>query len=109
MIDREIKARFEEFSLPAIKPTDTSVVIPTVSGTRFSRYGTHAYYFLNFKTQKATCVKIRHRDIIFPGLKKLAKANCKQHQFLSRRSEEHTSELQSQFHLVCRLLLEKKQ
>src|SRR5712692_11475096 len=26
----------------------------------------------------------------------------------SARSEEHTSELQSQFHLVCRLLLEKK-
>src|SRR5689334_23603757 len=26
----------------------------------------------------------------------------------SRRSEEHTSELQSQFHLVCRPLLEKK-
>src|SRR5689334_24161932 len=28
--------------------------------------------------------------------------------FWLRRSEEHTSELQSQFHLVCRLLLEKK-
>src|SRR5689334_23729962 len=27
---------------------------------------------------------------------------------LEKRSEEHTSELQSQFHLVCRLLLEKK-
>src|SRR5689334_24140662 len=27
---------------------------------------------------------------------------------LTSRSEEHTSELQSQFHLVCRLLLEKK-
>src|SRR5689334_24738697 len=27
---------------------------------------------------------------------------------LIQRSEEHTSELQSQFHLVCRLLLEKK-
>src|SRR5689334_24334940 len=27
---------------------------------------------------------------------------------LVMRSEEHTSELQSQFHLVCRLLLEKK-
>src|SRR5438309_93012 len=26
----------------------------------------------------------------------------------NQRSEEHTSELQSQFHLVCRLLLEKK-
>src|SRR5689334_24859400 len=28
--------------------------------------------------------------------------------FVFPRSEEHTSELQSQFHLVCRLLLEKK-
>src|SRR5689334_18509218 len=28
--------------------------------------------------------------------------------YLNARSEEHTSELQSQFHLVCRLLLEKK-
>src|SRR2546429_3585242 len=27
---------------------------------------------------------------------------------LMRRSEEHTSELQSRLHLVCRLLLEKK-
>src|SRR6266568_9341947 len=27
---------------------------------------------------------------------------------LAERSEEHTSELQSQFHLVCRLLLAKK-
>src|SRR5689334_23431248 len=32
-------------------------------------------------------------------------ANCGQ---CAGRSEEHTSELQSQFHLVCRLLLEKK-
>src|SRR2546422_1705560 len=28
--------------------------------------------------------------------------------FWRRRSEEHTSELQSRLHLVCRLLLEKK-
>src|SRR2546429_6190671 len=28
--------------------------------------------------------------------------------FFRRRSEEHTSELQSRLHLVCRLLLEKK-
>src|SRR5438309_10089617 len=33
------------------------------------------------------------------------KENLKKGDF---RSEEHTSELQSQFHLVCRLLLEKK-
>src|SRR5689334_24018337 len=30
------------------------------------------------------------------------------HRHALARSEEHTSELQSQFHLVCRLLLEKK-
>src|SRR2546422_2333649 len=29
-------------------------------------------------------------------------------EMLLRRSEEHTSELQSRLHLVCRLLLEKK-
>src|SRR5690625_6241075 len=38
--------------------------------------------------------------------------NCKFHQTLldpqALRSEEHTSELQSRGHLVCRLLLEKK-
>src|SRR5438309_7275642 len=34
------------------------------------------------------------------------KGNCSAAQ--NTRSEEHTSELQSQFHLVCRLLLEKK-
>src|SRR5690625_6484403 len=28
--------------------------------------------------------------------------------YIGRRSEEHTSELQSRGHLVCRLLLEKK-
>src|SRR5256884_1406109 len=28
--------------------------------------------------------------------------------YWNRRSEEHTSELQSRLHLVCRLLLEKK-
>src|SRR5689334_24852771 len=34
------------------------------------------------------------------GIKQISQAE--------NRSEEHTSELQSQFHLVCRLLLEKK-
>src|SRR2546429_6282037 len=31
-----------------------------------------------------------------------------QHAAVGQRSEEHTSELQSRLHLVCRLLLEKK-
>src|SRR5256884_1049154 len=33
---------------------------------------------------------------------------CLPRSFLRQRSEEHTSELQSRLHLVCRLLLEKK-
>src|SRR5689334_24642361 len=39
-----------------------------------------------------------------------ARSRCgsPQQYFILMRSEEHTSELQSQFHLVCRLLLEKK-
>src|SRR6266568_5946580 len=36
------------------------------------------------------------------------RADGDDHGCLQARSEEHTSELQSQFHLVCRLLLEKK-
>src|SRR5687768_18120829 len=39
----------------------------------------------------------RHRYSIAPGILRNVK-----------RSEEHTSELQSRLHLVCRLLLEKK-
>src|SRR2546422_8191557 len=33
---------------------------------------------------------------------------CSPARLLTQRSEEHTSELQSRLHLVCRLLLEKK-
>src|SRR5256884_6704767 len=40
--------------------------------------------------------------MIEPGLEQATEA------FKKTRSEEHTSELQSRLHLVCRLLLEKK-
>src|SRR2546429_4685138 len=38
----------------------------------------------------------------------LSQAGCRQLTVDFWRSEEHTSELQSRLHLVCRLLLEKK-
>src|SRR5262245_65379548 len=38
----------------------------------------------------------------------LTHARCRKPSTSRRRSEEHTSELQSLRHLVCRLLLEKK-
>src|SRR2546422_5548458 len=37
-----------------------------------------------------------------------ARENPRADRVLALRSEEHTSELQSRLHLVCRLLLEKK-
>src|SRR5690554_2332191 len=46
------------------------------------------------------------QDVLSGGLLKLSSDN--KTEIYSNRSEEHTSELQSRPHLVCRLLLEKK-
>src|SRR5690348_17628658 len=43
-----------------------------------------------------------------PELAILPSGACRDGRIASSRSEEHTSELQSPVHLVCRLLLEKK-
>src|SRR2546429_6058360 len=47
---------------------------------------------------------LRRRSLSFSG----AMAQSSMTRTSMRRSEEHTSELQSRLHLVCRLLLEKK-
>ena len=47
-------------------------------------------------------------DIVVHGRSRMADAEAVAEQIRSLRSEEHTSELQSPSHLVCRLLLEKK-
>src|SRR2546429_756269 len=54
------------------------------------------------RTRQSAC-KTRH----LVGLKSAALSGRKR-VACSTRSEEHTSELQSRLHLVCRLLLEKK-
>src|SRR5687768_17820187 len=46
------------------------------------------------------------REGVLPKSGRKLDAAC--NPLLSERSEEHTSELQSRLHLVCRLLLEKK-
>src|SRR5438309_3351169 len=43
-----------------------------------------------------------------PGRSHMEETSDRTRDHAACRSEEHTSELQSQFHLVCRLLLEKK-
>src|SRR2546427_6867198 len=57
-----------------------------------------------------------HHSKLMPGARRVLAILCRRHRLglvtsgdRSRvRSEEHTSELQSQSNLVCRLLLEKK-
>src|SRR5690348_17912603 len=51
---------------------------------------------------KAEALKQQHCDDLRTRLQTLTKSGR------AARSEEHTSELQSPVHLVCRLLLEKK-
>src|SRR5690348_17749655 len=57
-----------------------------------------------------TLFRSRRRDHRIEGRVAASAAGCPHegHQRRSGRSEEHTSELQSPVHLVCRLLLEKK-
>src|SRR5947208_12615839 len=55
----------------------------------------------------------RERNSFAPDLRRPADGRCRlclrrRPGILRQRSEEHTSELQSPDHLVCRLLLEKK-
>src|SRR2546422_5226533 len=57
-------------------------------------------YTTLFRSHAAGCGKGKQRAA--------HEALGRQEQLLERRSEEHTSELQSRLHLVCRLLLEKK-
>src|SRR5690554_7102856 len=52
-------------------------------------------------------MKLFTSDRFFPEVDEVGKSEEDQKQ-AKRRSEEHTSELQSRPHLVCRLLLEKK-
>src|SRR2546427_4128342 len=52
-----------------------------------------------------SCSTMRSARCVGPGLSARS-ATCSA--AIYRRSEEHTSELQSQSNLVCRLLLEKK-
>src|SRR5258708_20514738 len=62
--------------------------------------------FLSVETSAPTAVAL-HRAVVRASVRR---ESCTSHSASRRlaRSEEHTSELQSPDHLVCRLLLEKK-
>src|SRR6267143_5332704 len=71
-------------------------------------------YLLYFSFFFFLMIRRPPRSTLFPytTLSRSPRRGSRPHRWPPRplrpRSEEHTSELQSQFHLVCRLLLEKK-
>src|SRR5690625_5902878 len=69
-------------------------------------FGFEAGFFCSGR-QGEGCAAVDFRNEIFSGERVEVAANC-DFGDLELRSEEHTSELQSRGHLVCRLLLEKK-
>src|SRR5437870_6340340 len=58
------------------------------------------------RTDLSVCGRHALRDRV--GCRKPAQYAAERDRAADQRSEEHTSELQSRGHLVCRLLLEKK-
>src|SRR4051794_41637066 len=65
----------------------------------------------NLAGHRASLRGLPHVEHYFPGRAPLDRESSARRagaRVDSRRSEEHTSELQSPVHLVCRLLLEKK-
>src|SRR5690554_4417987 len=75
---------------------------------QFTRPSTDTYFVLRQKTEPRF-------NISFPCYYYLDSSRWRDlsdsnhvYEYSGRRSEEHTSELQSRPHLVCRLLLEKK-
>src|SRR2546430_12464671 len=55
-----------------------------------------------------SCTPHAQVEVYTQAIMDLGATVCTRHKPLCARSEEHTSELQSQSNLVCRLLLEKK-
>src|SRR2546427_5713412 len=82
------------------------VFLHSAPKTTFRR-GCFSTSHFRFLSKNSTLCSNTIRGLIVDSSK--GAAVCKKSQNIkSKRSEEHTSELQSQSNLVCRLLLEKK-
>src|SRR5207248_5749099 len=87
-------------------------VLPTTSGS--PRYARCQYSYVRTRTGAAPCTSSSATNVLPSSgrtpkaSKKFAETTAVETRCASARSEEHTSELQSPYDLVCRLLLEKK-
>src|SRR5258708_16473548 len=69
----------------------------------------HGFYDLILTWNQRVLSECGNSKLFPPGAVWVSEPDISQKKFqVSYRSEEHTSELQSPDHLVCRLLLEKK-
>src|SRR5690625_5489355 len=67
-----------------------------------------SYRYLSRRGELSKRLRALHRDHPERRLAHRVRRRCPRERAREERSEEHTSELQSRGHLVCRLLLEKK-
>src|SRR6267143_480707 len=86
---------------------------PCILDHQYTSYLTHLIFFFFFFNDTATTeiytLSLHDALPISASMRFLeTPTRTVPHFWPFTRSEEHTSELQSQFHLVCRLLLEKK-
>src|SRR5689334_25423853 len=97
-LETELAARLLHSDLPLMSNISTDEITPGwVCFYYDETLGQYVYVGMREGAVKKDEVKNGGFAVVVSGLSK----GC-------GRSEEHTSELQSQFHLVCRLLLEKK-
>src|SRR5580693_3508385 len=105
----------KQFPIPASISIDSplSTLLLSTRRYRFAAIESPAFFFFNdtatteiytLSLHDALPISSRPSASVVGGSSSIASSAF----WCSSRSEEHTSELQSQFHLVCRLLLEKK-
>src|SRR2546430_10108309 len=94
---------------PRKKPTSLNIHVSSGTGVDVTWADGHTshyeFAYLREECPCATCNDAREKK---QSLGEVASASDCFFSLASLRSEEHTSELQSQSNLVCRLLLEKK-
>src|SRR2546430_5455683 len=97
---------FKDTATPEIYPLSLHDALPILRRGRWRQRGCHRDSGRASRPPGSRAVQAR-----LPGaaLRRLNVVTCREPDRRHVRSEEHTSELQSQSNLVCRLLLEKKQ
>src|SRR5690606_39330173 len=86
--------KFPEFSLKATVSENLDTAFETISNASYPGKWLVVFFW--------------PKDFTFVCPTEIAEFGRQNGEFADRRSEEHTSELQSRENLVCRLLLEKK-